>query len=164
MKSRLENNKFLIFIPIIIPLFIAGLFFLLQDKKEGIKKVDQVENESTEAEDEPLVLDNNLPANETKKMRMLFFGDMMLDRNVGAQIKKNSLHYIFEELEKSGLFNGFDLIGANLEGAVTDNGEHYAPANAYDFAFNPILISELKRYNFDFFTLANNHFTDRSEE
>lgn len=149
--------------PLIIPLFIAGLFFLLQDKKEGTKQADQVENKSIEAEDELIVLDNNLPVNKTKKMRMLFFGDLMLDRNVGAQIKKDSLHYIFEELEKSGLFNGFDLISANLEGAVTDNGEHYAPANAYDFAFNPSLISELKRYNFDFFTLANNHFMDQGE-
>lgn len=166
MKSRLESNKYLIFIPLIIPLFIAGLFFLLQDKKEEIKQVavDNIEDEADSGiKDEPIVLDNNLPANKTKKMRMLFFGDMMLDRNVGAQIKKNSLHYIFEELEKSGLFNGFDLISANLEGAVTDNGEHYAPANAYDFAFDPDLILGLKRYNFDFFTLANNHFTDQGE-
>ncbi|MEK7097968.1 MAG: CapA family protein [Patescibacteria group bacterium] len=125
--------------------------------------MDRAENESIEAEDELIVLDNSLPANEAKKIRMVFFGDLMLDRNVGAQIKKTGLHYLFEELEKNGLFSGFDLVSANLEGAVTENGGHYAPVNAYDFAFNPSLISELKKYDFSFFNLANNHFTDQGE-
>lgn len=167
MKSRLENNKFLIIVPIIIPLFIAGLFFFFQNgKPETREGIQQEENagDLVEREKEAMVLNNNLPGNEAKKIRMLFFGDMMLDRNVGARVKEKGLDFLFEELFKSGLFNGFDLIGANLEGAVTDNGAHYAPANLYDFAFHPDLISELKKYNFTFFTLANNHFTDQGQK
>lgn len=165
MKSRLENNKFLIIIPIIIPLFVAGLFFFLK----GYNKVEQVEiGEVAEveiaAEKKEIILDNNLPQNKVRKMRMLFFGDLMLDRNVGAQIKKNSLDFLFEKLAESNLFDDFDLIAANLEGAVTDNGAHYAPVNAYDFAFHPDLIAGLKKYNFTFFTLANNHFTDQGQK
>lgn len=167
MKSRLENkwNKYLIFIPLIIPLFVAGLFFFFLSRQGDVQPVERerpmrpVNMAMTER-----VIENNLPSNETRRMRMLFFGDLMLDRNVGTQIKKNGLPYIFEELEKSGLFAGFDLISANLEGAVTENGGHYAPINAYDFAFHPKLIEELKRYDFSFFTLANNHFTDQGEK
>lgn len=102
---------------------------------------------------------------------MLFSGDMMLDRHVGEKIKSASssaagLDNIFGNLASStdgGFFSGYDLVACNLEGAVTDNGAHYAPANAYDFAFAPELIGGLKKYNFNFFNLANNHFSDQGE-
>ncbi|MCD4761464.1 CapA family protein [bacterium] len=54
-------------------------------------------------------------------------------------------------------------MSANLEGAVTNSGEHYAPDKLYDFAFHPDLISGLKKYNFNFFNLANNHFDDQGK-
>ncbi len=98
-------------------------------------------------------------------LKMLFFGDMMLDRHVGEKIKKQGIDYIFTELagEENSFFKGIDIISCNLEGAVTDKGEHYAPANGYDFAFAPDLIGGLKKYNFNFFNLANNHFFDQGE-
>lgn len=128
-----------------------------------------------------------------REIKFLFFGDMMLDRNVGEKIKKNGLDYLFEELPfedseiadpnstnlpaqagrvstttaptitRHSLFQGIDLIGCNLEGAVTNNGAHYAPNNAYDFAFPPDLINGLKNYKFNFFNLANNHFSDQGK-
>lgn len=96
-------------------------------------------------------------------LRMLFFGDMMLDRHVGELIDKNGLNYIFEKLEAENFFDDYDLISANLEGTVTDEGRHYSPVKAYDFAFAPELVAELKNYNFNFFNLANNHFDDQGE-
>ncbi|MFA6394012.1 MAG: AmmeMemoRadiSam system protein B [Patescibacteria group bacterium] len=95
----------------------------------------------------------------------LFFGDLMLDRHVGEKIKKDGLESLFSELagEEQRFFQGMDIISANLEGAVTDKGAHYSPANAYDFAFSPELIGGLKKYNFNFFNLANNHFSDQGQ-
>lgn len=101
-----------------------------------------------------------------KPIRMLFFGDMMLDRHVGERIKKYGLDYIFEKLASSteeNFFLDYDLIGCNLEGAVTNNGAYYNPIMSYDFAFDPDLIEQLKKYNFNFFNLANNHFADQGE-
>ncbi len=104
------------------------------------------------------------PPEEKKESNWLFFGDLMLDRNVGATIKENGLNYIFSNIisEKEYFFEGYDIVSANLEGAVTKDGEHYAPDVIYDFAFSPELIKKLNQdYNFNFFTIANNHVTDQ---
>ncbi len=104
-----------------------------------------------------------IKTSDSGELKFLFFGDLMLDRHVGDQIKANGLDYLFAPLIKSSssFFGGYDLVSANLEGALTDGGTHYLPSNAYDFAFNPKLISDLKKYNFNYFSLANNHFSDQ---
>jgi poly-gamma-glutamate synthesis protein (capsule biosynthesis protein) len=96
----------------------------------------------------------------------LFFGDMMLDRHVKPVIEKNGLNYILEKIAggENRFFQGIDLISANLEGAVTSNGDHYNPIKAYDFAFVPKTVSEFKKYNFNFFNLANNHLLDQGSK
>jgi AmmeMemoRadiSam system protein B len=96
-------------------------------------------------------------------LNFLFFGDLMLDRHVKELIDEKGLDYIFEQLkgEENRFFEGVDMISANLEGAVTDDGNHYAPQMSYDFAFEPDLVNQLKDYNFNFFNLANNHFADQ---
>lgn len=102
--------------------------------------------------------DKRVKGNDAK---MLFFGDLMLDRYVGEKIKKGGLDSILGGLSGAGFFYGYDLISANLEGAVTDGGKHYEPIKAYDFAFAPAIIEELKKYNFNFFNIANNHLDDQ---
>ncbi|MEA3398150.1 MAG: CapA family protein [Patescibacteria group bacterium] len=84
-----------------------------------------------------------LANNQLTPLRLLFFGDLMLDRHVEEKIKDKGLDYIFAKLETVKFFNNYDLISANLEGAVTNNGEHYDPQNIYDFAFHPDLIAKL---------------------
>ncbi|MFH1712765.1 MAG: AmmeMemoRadiSam system protein B, partial [Candidatus Jacksonbacteria bacterium] len=100
---------------------------------------------------------------QSPAVNFLFFGDLMLDRHVGEKISKNGLDYVFVKLagEENRFFKGIDLISANLEGAVTNLGAHYAPNMSYDFAFAQELINQLKKYHFNFFNLANNHFTDQ---
>ncbi|MFA6534448.1 MAG: CapA family protein, partial [Patescibacteria group bacterium] len=93
----------------------------------------------------------------------LFFGDVMIDRNVGKKIKENGFDYLLTKLagEDKQFFQGADLVGANLEGAVTDGGAHYSPAVPYDFAFAPALVVRFQDYGFNFFSIANNHLTDQ---
>jgi poly-gamma-glutamate synthesis protein (capsule biosynthesis protein) len=99
-------------------------------------------------------------------VNFLFFGDMMLDRNVGDKLKGKKVDYLLTELagEENRFFSGVDIISANLEGAVTNNGAHYNPINSYDFAFSSERIEELKKYGFNYFTLANNHFSDQGQK
>ncbi len=96
-------------------------------------------------------------------VNFLFFGDIMLDRNVGTKIAKNGLSPLLENLagQENRFFRGSDIVMANLEGAVTDGGEHYAPEAGNDFAFSSEVVAELKKYNFNFFNIANNHLTDQ---
>ena len=95
----------------------------------------------------------------TSSLKMLFFGDIMLDRYVGDKIKKDGLDNIFTKLP--GDFFTADVVSANLEGAVTEVGKHYDPVFSNDFAFAPQLVSGLQKYHFNFFNIANNHLTDQ---
>lgn len=107
------------------------------------------------------IFTGNLPDNsDNPPVRTLWFGDLMLDRYVGDQIDKNGLDGFFQDIDPA-FWSGYDIVGANLEGAVTDNGAHYEPVKAYDFAFDPDQIAGLRKYNFNFFTLANNHSADQ---
>jgi len=113
----------------------------------------------------PATVNFNLPELSARTVKMLFFGDLMLDRHVGEKINQGGLDNLLSGLSgtSSDLFVGFDLVGANLEGAVTDNGAHYPPLMSYDFSFHPDLIGGLKKYNFNFFNIANNHLSDQGE-
>lgn len=130
-----------------------------------------------EDQKEAIFLDNSLseksekeeyyPVKEVKivedEMNFLFFGDIMLDRNVGHILENKSVTELLSGL-KDGDMNYFkdkDIVSANLEGAVTNEGAHYAPVNLYDFAFTIENVKELKNYNFNYFALANNHFLDQ---
>jgi len=96
-------------------------------------------------------------------VNLLFFGDLMLDRHIGEKLSGRHLDYLLGDLASSTpeFFVGYDLIGANLEGAVTRGGIHYPPVMSYDFAFTPERVEELKKYGFNFFNIANNHITDQ---
>lgn len=101
----------------------------------------------------------------SKSVNMMFFGDLMLDRDVKTMIEKKSFYKMFEKIkgEENRFFRGVDIIGANFEGALTNNGEHYKPEMVYDFAFSTSTVKMLQKYNFNYFTLANNHFSDQGE-
>ncbi|MDX9893179.1 MAG: AmmeMemoRadiSam system protein B [Patescibacteria group bacterium] len=96
-------------------------------------------------------------------LKMLFFGDLMLDRHVKELINSKGFDYIFSDLNRNNFFMGYDLVGANLEGVVTDGGQHYDPVKEFDFAFDPKDVAALKKYHFTFFNLANNHIFDQGQ-
>lgn len=94
--------------------------------------------------------------------KLLFFGDIMLDRNVKALMEKNGgVGYVFERWQLPPSWQNVDMAMANMEGAVTENGEHYPPAMGIDFAFDEADVAQLRYYGFDTFTIANNHLLDQ---
>ena len=110
--------------------------------------------------------EKSLPENGDNGLRLFFWGDTMLDRNVKTKIDKYGFDYLFKKVASSSQWQKImesDLVVANLEGAVTDSGKHYRPDMAYDFAFAPERVGELKKYGFNTFDIANNHLADQGE-
>ena len=97
---------------------------------------------------------------ESKSASILFFGDMMLDRNVAVRIKEHGADWLFSALagEENRFFYGMDDIHVNLEGPFANSRRYTTKSIA--FRFDPTLIPTLKKYNFSIFDLANNHALD----
>ncbi len=96
-------------------------------------------------------------------VKLTFFGDLMLDRNVKKRIDEHGVDYIFEKLYSkvsTSLFAS-DIIHANLEGPFAD--KRRATTKSIAFRFDPILISTFKKYGFNIFDVANNHSLDMGQ-
>ncbi|MDA3803083.1 MAG: AmmeMemoRadiSam system protein B [Patescibacteria group bacterium] len=104
--------------------------------------------------------------NKDKFVNFLFFGDMMLDRDIETKIERNGFDYLLERLagEERLFFKGMDFISANLEGVFANDGRYYPPEKEIDFSFNPSYLKDLAEYNFNFLNLANNHTEDQSRK
>ncbi len=91
--------------------------------------------------------------------RLVFVGDIMLDRNVADRTRlSGNPNYPFLKLP-SGWFDSFDFAAANLEGPVTDLRR--APEKSIDFMFDPSVLPILKAQGLDAFSQANNHALDQ---
>lgn len=170
--SQRRKNIFLIFLLLALGVLLMSLnlFFWQQkkyireevfgsrekivDDRGGFLKALLLNSESFSGNEEVM-------SDYRQEVSWLFFGDLMLDRNVKTKIDQGGLSSLLAELKNDDWVYNYDLVAGNLEGAVSDEGRHYAPANAYDFAFSPELISQLKDYNFSYFNLANNHLSDQ---
>jgi len=87
-------------------------------------------------------------------VRILAFGDLMLDRHVRETIDQKGAPYLFSSI--STLFSGQDLIVANAEGVFTDNVSIVTPDDL-QFTFSTTTLPLLKQLGFSFFSQANNH-------
>ena len=93
-----------------------------------------------------------------KQINILFLGDIMLDRGVEYQVKKNQDHnYPF--LEIAGYLKSADLVVANLEGPISDNPQEYA-TSSFRFNFDRKVLDSLKFAGIGIVSLANNHTLD----
>lgn len=175
--------KFIFFISI-SAVFISALFFIAQKIILSENKGGRGTNNSNKEAEESLARENYeenpytenviagapLQSQEAEKTaikaaRFLFFGDLMLDRHIKERYGKNYAA-LLEKLKtaEGDLFYAADLTCANLEGAVTNGGAHYAPVYAYDFAFTPESVKIFQDNNFNFFNIANNHLTDQGAQ
>ncbi len=94
---------------------------------------------------------------------LLAVGDIQLDRNVAARIKKSGADgYAFQKIlgAENRVFRGQDAVVGNLEGPIaTKRG---APNKGeVDFMFDPKFVGALKKVGFDAVSQANNHTADQ---
>lgn len=97
------------------------------------------------------------------KYRILFGGDVMLDRSIRTSMEKNGVDFILAELTPT--FYQYDLVVANLEGTITTYPTRSVNTavndpNHFTFTFDPSVAPMLKRNNFQIVSLANNHSED----
>lgn len=104
-------------------------------------------------------LDEGKPIRLIESPRVVFVGDIMLDRKV-AERTKNSKNpdYVFQRLP-ARWFETFDYAVANLEGPVTD--QRRDPQKTIDFQFDPSVLPTLQRSGIDAVSQANNHALDQ---
>ncbi len=94
--------------------------------------------------------------------KLLFAGDIMLDRGVYNFIDKIGLsNYSFSFLQ-SGFIKDADVAFANLEGPISGRGKN--SGSVYSFRFNTAAASALADAGFDVLSVANNHIADWGEE
>jgi poly-gamma-glutamate capsule biosynthesis protein CapA/YwtB (metallophosphatase superfamily) len=108
--------------------------------------------------------DSTIPEEKkaTTSIRLLFVGDLMLDRNVGARSRAaGDLSYPFRHLPTDWI-SSFDYAVANLEGPIT--ALRRPPEKSIDFQFDPKMITVLKEQGFDAFSQANNHALDQGHQ
>ncbi|MFA5318560.1 MAG: CapA family protein [Patescibacteria group bacterium] len=148
-----QNFYLTVFISACISSLLMSIFLFL-----FILKVSEIKNQTIQLLPDESELKN-------RPINFLFFGDIMLGRHVKEVMDKNGgVDYLLTKIagEEKRFFQGIDIIMANLEGAVTNNGAHYAPEISIDFAFNPEDVKQLKNYGFNFFGISNNHALDQN--
>ena len=98
------------------------------------------------------------PPTDTK---LVFGGDVMLDRGVRTSVEKNysgDYSKLFEPLTKLA---DADIAFINLEGDVSDIGHNVG--SKYSFRMDPVVIPVMRNAGIDIVSFANNHVGDWSK-
>jgi poly-gamma-glutamate capsule biosynthesis protein CapA/YwtB (metallophosphatase superfamily) len=98
-----------------------------------------------------------------EKIKLVFVGDIMLDRGVAFKVfKKGGGDWRFPFLKISDYLKNADLVFGNLEGPLSDRGRKIG--SLYSFRMKPEAVVGLQFSNFKIVSLANNHSFDYGAE
>lgn len=96
---------------------------------------------------------------EKQSVKMIFAGDIMLDRGVESMVNKyGGGDWKFPFLKVADRLKTADVVFGNLEGPVSDKG--YKAGSIYSFRADPKAIEGLKYAGFNVMSCANNHMLD----
>ncbi len=93
---------------------------------------------------------------DSKPIKLLFGGDILLDRGVKIEIEKNGFISLFDSVQT--IFNEQDFVLANLECPLTD--ENSPIPKRFSFRVPTLYADSLKKVGFSHLFLANNHTND----
>ena len=115
--------------------------------------------------DNAVLAPSSIPTTQTpppdKEIKMIFVGDMMLSRSVGALMAKtNEYTYPFTAIGE--YFKSADLTFGNLENPVSSRGVRVG--SIFSFRADPKTIEGLTFAGFDVVSIANNHMWDYGRE
>jgi len=99
-----------------------------------------------------------LEIKEPDFIKLIFGGDIMLDRGVKNSVIKNFAGDYSKLFENLNLLKESDIAFANLEGPVSDKGKD--KHNLYSFRMDPATIPALKNAGVTIVSVANNHVGD----
>jgi poly-gamma-glutamate synthesis protein (capsule biosynthesis protein) len=155
----MEKSK--VIIVAIICLAAAGAALVwAQNRSGGAENENAGAGKSEIAPDGAPAVENQLLAEkaQNKPVKLLAFGDLLLDRYIKLYIDRNSPEYPFADIKDA--LAGNDLVLANLEGSFTDFAPRQLDPNNTSFTFDPKLAATLKSSGFNLVSLANNHVQD----
>ncbi|MDQ5954573.1 MAG: cap protein [Patescibacteria group bacterium] len=104
----------------------------------------------------------DIPDVNDNYVRLIFGGDIMLDRGVKNSTMKNfggDYSLLFKNLE---IFKEADIVFANLEGPASDLGEDLG--SLYSFRMDQSVVPALKGAGISILSVANNHVGDWGRE
>lgn len=128
--------------------------FLLIRKSNHMKNMSVMKNALV------ITRSNNTKPKSTESIKILFGGDVMLDRYIRRMANNNSYDFILEELDD--YLNEMDLVVVNLEGPITPHesvsiGTEIGSKNNYVFTFDEQITDTLVRKNIKLVNIGNNH-------
>ncbi len=95
----------------------------------------------------------------SQEYRLVFAGDIMLDRGVRRKTEEHGEDYTFPFLIiKDDLVGDTDIMFGNLESVISDQGRDVG--GQYSFRAPPEAVEALRYLSFDIVSLANNHAFD----
>ena len=106
--------------------------------------------------EDPLIEEDQI---EDPEIILFAVGDIMLDRGVEHNIKKNGDgDFKFPFLRIADVLKEADILFGNLEGPISDKGRNVG--SIYSFRADPEAVEGLKYAGFDVLSLSNNHMFD----
>ncbi|MEK7631023.1 MAG: CapA family protein [Patescibacteria group bacterium] len=93
-----------------------------------------------------------------ESIKLLFTGDIMMDRGIRATVEKHRGDYLFPFEHITEKLRSADLAFGNLEGPISDVGSKQG--SIYSFRMDPAVTKALYDVGFDIVSLANNHMGD----
>ncbi|HRY31069.1 MAG TPA: CapA family protein [Candidatus Paceibacterota bacterium] len=101
--------------------------------------------------------------NPVSEIRLLFVGDIMMDRNIRTVAEKKGYDFYFECAMPT--FSHYDFVIGNLEGPVTNFAsvsrvKTEKDPNLFKFTMSPETLSAMKNSGINIVSIANNHASD----
>ncbi len=116
---------------------------------------------SRDSNKEESTLNTKIEAVEATEQTLLFGGDVMLSREIGAIMERRN-DFAFPFARVASLMRKADLTIVNLEGPISDKGINQG--SIYSFRANPRAVETLQTGGIDAVSLANNHIYDYGPE
>ncbi len=111
----------------------------------------------------PSVFSRPEPAVSREKIKLIFVGDMILDRGVKTSVHENGKGEFVFLFEKSReVLKEADILFGNLESVISDKGTRIG--SRYSFRAPPEAVNGLTEAGFDIVSVANNHVFDYGRE
>ncbi len=99
----------------------------------------------------------NSASSQELEEKIIFVGDIMLDRGVEYLMNKNTIFYPFEKI--SNFLKDGDIVFGNLEGPIVKKPKYFSDSSL-KFAFSSEAVKTLSSGNINLVSLANNHTLD----
>ena len=126
----------------------------IESNIEKFKDTKKVDLDNTFGGVAPYHIPTTIPSRDST---MLFVGDIMLSRSVGALMDKRK-NYNLSFINIAEFLRNADLTFGNLENPVSARG--IKVGSKYSFRANPKTVEGLKFAGFDIVSIANNHIWD----